>query len=172
MGRVLAIDPGSTESGFVLLGTKGELTKFDKIANETLLKVIRERAFDDSTSGYPPDLVMERIASYGMPVGEDIFCTIYWSGRLLEAANYMQRSLVFRREVKLHLCASPKANDAAIRQRLIDLYGPGKDIAIGKKKKPGPLFGVTKDVWAALALGLSYQGGCPSTLVRDEANGE
>jgi hypothetical protein len=58
--------------------------------------------------------------------------------------------------VKLHLCKSTKANDASIRQALIDRYGPGKERAIGTKKAPGPLYGVKADVWAALALAVTW----------------
>jgi hypothetical protein len=61
---------------------------------------------------------------------------------------------VKRIEVKSHICHSAKANDANIRQALIDRYN-GKDAAIGKKAKPGPLYGVSGDMWAALAVGLT-----------------
>ena len=59
-----------------------------------------------------------------------------------------------RREEKLHLCDSPRANDSTIRQAIIDRFG-GKDAAIGKKKVPGPLYGISGDVWAALAVAIT-----------------
>ena len=61
-----------------------------------------------------------------------------------------------RKEVVTALCGSSKANDASVRQALIDRYG-GKEKAIGKKKAPGPLYGVTKDVWSALAVAIVWQ---------------
>ena len=62
-----------------------------------------------------------------------------------------------RKTVKMHLCSAIVGiNDAVIRQRLIDLFGPGKDVEIGTKKKPGPLYGLHGDEWAALAVAVTY----------------
>jgi len=47
------------------------------------------------------------------------------------------------------------ANDASIRQALIDRFG-GKDAAIGRKASPGPLHGIAADVWSALALAVTH----------------
>jgi len=55
--------------------------------------------------------------------------------------------------VKLHLCGSARAKDTNIRQALIDRYGGSA--AIGKKAAPGPLYGVSKDVWSALAVAVT-----------------
>jgi len=62
---------------------------------------------------------------------------------------------ISRRAVKLHLCGSARAKDANIRQALIDRYGGSA--AIGRKAAPGPLYGVSKDVWSALAIAVTYQ---------------
>jgi hypothetical protein len=56
-------------------------------------------------------------------------------------------SLVFRRDVKLHLCDSPRAKDGNVRQALLDRLGPQ-----GTKKAPGPTYGVKSHEWAALAV--------------------
>jgi hypothetical protein len=48
-----------------------------------------------------------------------------------------------------------KAKDANIRQALIDIYG-GNDKAIGNKKTPGPLYGIKGDLWAALAVAVTF----------------
>ena len=65
-------------------------------------------------------------------------------------------TLVYRKDVKLHLCGDLRAKDANIRQALIDLFGPGKERAIGKKKTPGPLYGIRKHEWSALAVAVTY----------------
>ena len=57
----------------------------------------------------------------------------------------------------MYLCHSMKAKDGNIRQAILDLYG-GKDVALGNKKRPGPLYGVSKDIWAALAVAITYCG--------------
>ena len=56
--------------------------------------------------------------------------------------------------VKSHLCHSAKANDSNIRQALIDRWG-GDQVAIGRKKAPGPLYGFSGDMWAALAVAVT-----------------
>jgi hypothetical protein len=44
-----------------------------------------------------------------------------------------------------------KAKDANIRQALIDKIGPQ-----GTKKDPGPTYGISKDVWSALAIAVTH----------------
>ena len=39
------------------------------------------------------------------------------------------------------------------------VFGPGNDKAIGLKKTPGPLFGLTGDEWAALGVAVTYSDG-------------
>lgn len=100
-----------------------------------------------------PRLSIEMIASQGMSVGQETFDTAMWVGRYVEAWDSccFDSILVYRREIKLHLCGSSRAKDANVRQALIDRFG-GKDKAIGKKSSPGPLYGVSKHAWAALAV--------------------
>ncbi len=43
-----------------------------------------------------------------------------------------------------------------IRQRLIDIFGPSKEVAIGKKKTQGPLYGFKDDIWQAAALAVAW----------------
>ena len=95
--------------------------------------------------------VIERVASYGMPVGEEIFKTVYWSGRFAQSfgADNVQR--VPRLKAKLHLCHDSRAKDANIRQALIDRFGKP-----GTKKEPSILYGITGDLWAALALAVTW----------------
>ena len=145
-GMLVAIDPGCEESAFVELSQDGAVVRFNKCRNATLLGVLAAYAVDVSTV-----LVVEKIESYGMAVGKTIFQTVWWSGRFWEAwvATGCQAAHLTRREVKLHLCGTSRAKDANIRQALIDRYGPSKEQAIGRKKTPGPLYGVKADIWAA-----------------------
>ncbi len=144
---ILAIDPGTTESAFVIYdGTR--LVEFGKIENQPLLERIpHHRALCSH-------LAIEMIASYGMPVGREVFETCVWIGRFVQAWGGPYSS-VYRKDVKLHLCGSPKAKDGNIRQALIDRWG-GKERAIGKKATPGPLYGVSSDVWAAVAVAVTH----------------
>lgn len=141
----LAIDPGTTESGWCVFGS-GKVTSSGVMQNAELLDWI----------GGDPDLhdvalAIEMIASYGMAVGREVFETCVWIGRFQQAWHTPEAvRMVYRRDVKLHLCGSPRAKDPNIRQALLDLIGPQ-----GTKKSPGPLYGIKSHAWAALAVAVT-----------------
>lgn len=149
---ILAVDPGNEQSAYALFDTANPskpLLGFGKHDNDVVREVVQNAASYDV-------LAVEMIASYGMPVGKEVFETCVFIGRLVEIADTcVEYALVYRREVKLHLCASARAKDGNVRQALIDKYG-GKERAVGKKATPGPLYGVSKDVWSALAIAVTF----------------
>jgi hypothetical protein len=146
MNEILAIDPGPEESAYLWL-TDGFPSAFAKVPNDCALGICR--------SAEHRPLVIEQVASYGMPVGREVFETVFWSGKFDQAHGGSTR--IPRTDVKMHLCHTIKGvNDSVIRQALIDRFGPSKEKAIGVKKSPGPLYGITKDCWAALALAVTY----------------
>lgn len=154
---VLAIDPGTTRSAFVALDIATGMPKqFGINDNEVLLD--RLRRIDVRTSGI--DVVaIEKIANMGMAaVGESIFETVWWSGRFAEAVHPMPIERITRGQVKQAICGSAKAKDPNVRQALIDRFGGigGKAVAIGLKKTPGPLYGISADMWAALAVAITF----------------
>lgn len=154
---ILAIDPGNEESAWCLLHD-GVPETFGKEPNAQLLERLRVtfRSVEDPL-GRTELLAIEMIASYGMAVGKEVFDTCIWIGRFIEAWEVAggKVKLVYRREVKLYHCESVKASDSNIRAAIIDRFGPGKEKAIGKKAKPGPLFGLKGDHWSALAVALT-----------------
>jgi len=111
-------------------------------------------------------LAIEMIASYGMAVGREVFETCVWIGRFQQAWHTPDGvKLVYRRDVKMQLCGSPKAKDANIRQALLDMFpatGGGKTPQIGTKAQPGPLYGITSHAWAALAVAVTAVRDCQS----------
>ena len=154
---ILGIDPGPTESGWVILNDAKSVDRSGTDANRTVLNLINGWA--KSGRG---EIAIEMIASYGMAVGKDVFETCVWIGRFVQASEWWtstEPTRIYRRDVKLHLCGNPKAKDANIRQALIDLYpreqGGGRTPQIGTKTQPGPLYGVTGDAWAALAVAIT-----------------
>lgn len=150
MNHVVAIDPGNEKSALVVWdGEKIDMMRYSP--NEDL--IVWLRAWHAGPRIVP--LVIEQITSYGMAVGETIFETVFWSGRFAEAYGMDRVHRVKRLEVKTHLCHDSRAKDANIRQAIIDRFG-GKDKAIGKKATPGPLFGVSGDLWAALAVAITW----------------
>ena len=152
--KTIAIDPGTTESGVCVFHGKTLVDSF--VALNGLVKNQIRLVY---VTGEPVHVVVEMIASYGMPVGKETFETCVWIGRFCEACGGAER--LFRKDIKLHLCQSLRAKDAHIWQAIVDRYG-GKESAVGSKKKPGPLYGVKSHARAALAVGLCWLDGVRS----------
>jgi len=159
--RILAIDPGSAATGWVELETcSGAVREHGKTPNHEMLAMVR------STGVHV--VLIEFMSPRGMPTSAQEFETLWWAGRFTEAASPVPVVRVTRDSVKRNLLGKvnvPKA-DAAIRAVLIDRYAAiagdpigGKAVAVGLKAKPGPLFGVAADAWAALALACAYIDG-------------
>lgn len=142
--KLIAIDPGTEKSAVVIWD--GVTVKFPAIfENSYLLEWLRKFAPDH-------EIACEMIACYGMPVGAETFETCLLIGRIMEIwySKGISVKLVYRRDVKMHLCGTMKAKDANIRQALIDRFGKP-----GTQKSPGPLYGVTSHIWSALAVGVA-----------------
>ncbi|NTU49903.1 MAG: hypothetical protein HGA87_03275 [Desulfobulbaceae bacterium] len=153
MGRILAIDPGNTHSAFVVYEPMN-VVEHGKVSNDDMLLLLLQ----DYNPAQFDDMVVEMIASYGMAVGKTVFETCVWIGRFMQCWNG-QCKLAYRKDIKTHLCGSTKAKDANIRQALIDYFPPSGQGAIpqiGNKANPGPLYGITKDRWAALAVAVYW----------------
>ena len=142
MGMIIAIDPGTTESAFCIIDREDMRPKlFGKYSNPYVLALLR-------VTQTAPNAVIERLASYGMPVGREVLETCEWVGRFTEAAvrSGKQVHYVYRKDEKLNLCGSPKANDATIKRALIDRFArhdqrSGK----GTKAKPAWFYGFAAD---------------------------
>lgn len=151
--RILAIDPGTTQSGWAewesgtlhwcgINDNKDVLTRCWLAVRDCPLSV----------------LVIEQVESYGMIVGRDVFETIRWSGRFEEAALGRERSAIYlpRREVKLALCNDSRAKDKNIRAALLEKFGPLPT----KKTGPVPHWGIHRPkshIWSAVALAVTYE---------------
>jgi len=142
---LLAIDPGDKQSAYVIMDEYKPID-FDIIPNAQLL----ERFYAEGYAFYD-HFAIEMIASYGMPVGKEIFDTVFWIGRFWEASDSPRKKLVYRKDEKMNLCGSMRAKDANIRQALIDRFG-----IVGKKKTPGWFYGFKADIWQCYACGVTY----------------
>jgi hypothetical protein len=134
--KILGIDPGTFESGVVLWDTEtGEVPIKGVFPNGEFRSNLVELLPDDGVDR----IGIEMIASYGMPVGRDVFDTCVWIGvflhRLHEHIQHQQLRLVTRGRAKGHMCHSPKASDSNVRQAVIDYFG-GDLKAVGGKKCP------------------------------------
>jgi hypothetical protein len=139
---MISVDPGTTESAICIIHSMKNF-EADKVSNINLLRWIKNHNRTD----YP--LAIEFIQGMGMAVGQEVFETCRWVGRFEEAFGSPVR-LVYRKEVKLHLCGSMKAKDANVRQALIDRFG-----SPGTKRAPGLTYGLSGDQWSALAVGIT-----------------
>jgi hypothetical protein len=133
---LLAIDPGTTESGWVVLDDDNQIVDAGVQPNDDMLTVIRL---------WRDDTAIERFEARGNAIGDDSIETIIWTGRFIQASRHV--FVVRRSAVKSYLCGTQSAKDTNIRQALIDLIGPP-----GTKRNPGPTYGVTKHAWAALGV--------------------
>lgn len=145
---ILAIDPGPKNSAYAVLSENNlSIQKFEICKNQDLLNILAK-------SYKPKHVAMEMIASYGMAVGKEVFETCVWIGRFEQALrnnDVENLKYIYRKDEKMNLCGSMKAKDSNIRQALIDRFG-----VVGTKGKPGWFYGVSKDVWAAIAVGVTY----------------
>ncbi len=180
MPKILAIDPGSVKTAYILLDreTKAPL-EFGKILNTEMREELIAMNFDDIQS-----IQCEFPKPRGQLASTHLFETVMWIGRYTELLFDMGYDIEYfdRKDVKMTICGTTKANDSQIRSALIDIYG-GERIAIGGKKcktcngkgyigrdktqchqcngagvesPKGPLRGISEDVWAALGIAISY----------------
>lgn len=137
---ILSIDPGNKQSAFVIWNGVEILEKAILPNEELLLSLNRIHV-------KAPTMVIEKVCSYGMAVGETIFDTVFWTGRYCQRWGCTGWERIPRLNVKLHLCHQAKAKDSNIRQALIDRFGEP-----GTKNNQGLTYGLSKDMWAAFAL--------------------
>ncbi|MFA6904440.1 MAG: hypothetical protein WC236_15300 [Gallionellaceae bacterium] len=158
---ILAIDPGTKQSGWCIYD--GERVRDSGVSeNQDVLFLVERTGLQVKT------VAIEMIASYGMAVGKEVFETCLWVGRFMQAWHSPEEvRLVYRKDVKLHLCGTMKAKDANIRQAIIDLFpaaGGGRTPQIGTKAQPGPLYGVSSHAWPALGVAITV---CARSINRE-----
>ena len=146
--KIIGIDPGDTHTAIAVL-CNGIIERTYYCENENALTLL---LFAHLQNPDGTQFVCEMIASYGMPVGKTIFETCVFIGRIQQVIPSLK--FITRISVKSAICHSAKAKDGNIRQALIDEYGPA-----GTKKAPGPTYGISGDMWAALAVATAYARG-------------
>lgn len=153
-GKILAIDPGTTHSGYVIVAHNGkkitEVLDKGKIPNEELLRMLPYKVGSC-------EIVVEMVASYGMGVGREVFETCVWIGRFLQTAailpEHQAEHLIYRLEEKMAICHNGQAKDSNIIQALVDRYAFGiPNKGKGTKKAPGFFYGFAADAWQAMAV--------------------
>ena len=145
---LLAIDPGTTHSALVLYDAAVGLCAHYRTGNDWILSYLRQ--YDAAPNDV---LVIERVASYGMPVGDEVFETVRYAGRFEQ--EWVRRGLpcyrITRADVKITICGQSRAKDGNVRQELINRFGGPQ-----ATKKGGPLYKVAGDSWQALAVACAW----------------
>lgn len=152
---IFAIDPGNAESAYVEIDDNFKLFGMGKVDNYEVLSAMTHRIGKFRST----IVVIERVASYGMAVGADVFQTCEWVGRFAQRAEDYgcKVDYIYRKEEKLNLCGNTAARDNNVRAALIERFAR-HDFRSGKgtKKKPDVFYGVSNDIWSAVAVGVTY----------------
>lgn len=158
MSLVLGIDPGTYTHGITVYDTGAERVLWSNPA--ACLDDVRKavRLWDDIVPSERAIVVIERVESYGI-AGGDLIVTAENGGRIAEAALSItgnEAQWMTRREVCQQFGISGKGKDAQVRQACLLRHGRTAADAVGSKKAPGPLYGVTSHAWQALGLVLAW----------------
>jgi hypothetical protein len=180
---IFAIDPGPTESAFVFFDpNERRILDSEKVENWRLYSKVRSMAMNTVQTFVIETIVSYgmRLGDETLRTVEFIGAIDY----LLVGLRHKMHRLT-RPTIKGYLCSSVRATDANVRAVLIDKFG-GRDMAIGHVKcktckgrgttrapgvgkvdciqcagsgwthKNGPLYGVSHDVWSALAVAVTF----------------
>lgn len=169
----MAIDAGSAESAYMTFSA-GKIVReagcgprtmpgFGKIENSLIHTIISEFAIHRVID----TVVFEFPYPRGMPTSYEEFVMVEWVGRFRRTAEYQGLKVckVWRHREKSCVCGNGRATDSNIRTALIDLYG-----APGTRKAPGNTFGITADVWQALAVAHTFYEEGDSEVRKDVAD--
>lgn len=139
--KVLAIDPGTSESAYVIWdGAK--VCEHGYLANAALKQRLTGNRYDV--------LAIERVFFYGRG-GCELTGTIEWIGRFDADCSAI---LIPASTIRSHICGTSKSGDPEVIAAISDRFG-GRKQAQGTNKSPGPLYGITKHKWSALAVAIT-----------------
>ena len=153
---ILAVDPGLSRCGIAYLSEEiGIDTDVVPPADAGRMIAAIKRG----------TVVIERPQSVGIS-NPDVLRTAELFGWLVsQVPCWAEVRGIYRREVLKALDVTGKGNrDTAVRARLIEMHGGSKQVAVGIKRSPGPLYGVRGDGWAALAVAYAAKHGAGHKL--------
>lgn len=146
MNPILAIDPGTDRSAWVLLDGSSILGAAIE-ENARLLTRLRIGGPGAWT------VAIERIEPrYGLNMGWETIRTCELVGALTEAARPLPVVLLRRSEILRHLgVASRGSADSGVRAALMDRWGGEQSVRKGQ-----PLAGIKTHLWSALGVAVAY----------------
>jgi len=162
MITLFSIDPGESESGWILLDVdtiNKKIMIIDRYhsVNKDIFKIILKF----SVTNPRIIIVIEDIVSYGMAIGQTTIETIKYIGRFHQKAldlNLKNIYFIDRPSIKLNLCHNRTAKDGNVIRSLKNRFGE-----FGTIKNQQPLYklkgmpsGMLNHVWSALALSIAF----------------
>jgi hypothetical protein len=149
---LIGIDPGPRTSGLVVYelpagGGHGRVRSCWKEADLDQIRCVL------GTAPLGVEVCIE--CTQAGPPSTAVVKTTEVVGRLMERCEVLglEYHLYYRREVLQALaCARQGNKDSLVRLALIELHGGDKATAVGKKRDPGPLYGLSSHAWQALGV--------------------
>lgn len=160
--HVIAIDPGTTDSGVCIVRTEDFKPLWcAKVKNTELFDRVIMALEELQINTRSCALVIERMANHAS-ASSFVFLTCEWIGRfdVLFSVTTMigGASYVYRYEEYRFLCGKEYAhNDRGVKSALVDRFAYGEtNYGKGSKKAPGWFYGFAADAWSAYAIAVTY----------------
>lgn len=171
--KIMAIDPGTTESAYVILDDQYQILSADKVGNDVVLSIIADAPGLDAViiEDIEPRYSSTDRSAAGAVMGQSTIETIKVFGRFSwqAALRGLMVGSIFRRDERSYLIptkrnglpplpeTAPKHADGQIRASLIRRFARhDQERGRGTKANPDTFFGFHGDMWQAMAVGVTW----------------
>lgn len=171
--KIMAIDPGTTESAYVILDDQYQILSADKVGNDVVLSIIADAPGLDAViiEDIEPRYSSTDRSAAGAVMGQSTIETIKAFGRFSWQASLrgLMVGSIFRRDERSCLIptkrnglpplpeTAPKHADGQIRASLIRRFARhDQERGRGTKANPDTFYGFHGDMWQAMAVGVTW----------------
>lgn len=171
--KIMAIDPGTTESAYVILDDQYQIISADKVGNDVVLSIIADAPGLDAViiEDIEPRYSSTDRSAAGAVMGQSTIETIKAFGRFSWQASLRGLTVgsIFRRDERSCLIptkrnglpplpeTAPKHADGQIRASLIRRFARhDQERGRGTKANPDTFYGFHGDMWQAMAVGVTW----------------
>lgn len=171
--KIMAIDPGTTESAYVILDDQYQILSADKVGNDVVLSIIADAPGLDAViiEDIEPRYSSTDRSAAGAVMGQSTIETIKAFGRFSWQASLrgLMVGSIFRRDERFCLIptkrnglpplpeTAPKHADGQIRASLIRRFARhDHERGRGTKANPDTFYGFHGDMWQAMAVGVTW----------------
>lgn len=171
--KIMAIDPGTTESAYVILDDQYQIISADKVGNDVVLSIIADAPGLDAViiEDIEPRYSSTDRSAAGAVMGQSTIETIKAFGRFSwqAALRGLMVGSIFRRDERSCLIptkrnglpplpeTAPKHADGQIRASLIRRFARhDQERGRGTKANPDTFYGFHGDMWQAMAVGVTW----------------